>query len=403
MASDPVQEPSLRVLPRLLTGFGGLGVDAFVKLMYAMSSFVPFATQSLCLNVRWKKRATCAAPCVVLCPSRAISVADSVLIDPAKCISCNICATSCPHGVFEPRIPSDSSLYNGIIAARRKGKSTIRFSCDRCGGRYGKPERRGVRGAETIVLPCLGSLSDVLPIYAARLGCKVVIDPCPEDCGFSEGRKCYSLAMRRLCSVRESFVVRAYGDPPASEIGRAEGLERRRFLLSVGEAALKVLFDLEEPRGGAQSHDPYAQSLPHRRRELLILAQGLEPIPRNVGFDDYPILRIRIDSASCDLCGVCSKICPTGALRTRVKGTRSSIAFSAGACTGCRLCIEVCPKGCLSSSDAALSDINSEEVALVEKETCECRRCGFRRVRDASSADEDHCPMCEKKRTLVPA
>lgn len=366
-----------------------------------MSSFVPSVNQSSCPNVRWKKKAICNAPCVSLCPFKAISVTDSISIDPSKCISCNICATSCPHGVFDPKIPSDSSLYDGILAARKKGKNIIRFSCDRCNGRYGKPRKRRVKGAETIILPCLGSLSEALPVYAMRLDCRVTIDLCPEDCMFSEGRKCYELAMRRLENVRGSFVVRPYDASRATSNRRVTGLERRKFLLSAGEKIMKILFDLEEPRRNGPSPDLYRQSLPPRRKELLILTKGLEPNARNVSLENYPILDLQINKALCNLCEVCSMMCPTGALRSAEKGNSGSIAFSLGRCTGCRLCIEVCPKRCVSSSDASLGDINSGESVLIEKKIYKCKSCNFKFVRDASFAGEEICSMCVKKRSLV--
>ena len=366
-----------------------------------MSSFVPSANQSSCPNVRWKKKAVCNAPCVSLCPFKAISVTDSISIDPSKCISCNICATSCPHGVFDPKIPSDSSLCEGILAARKKGKDVIRFSCDRCNGRYGKPRRRAAKGAEKIVLPCLGSLSEALPVYAMLLDFRVTIDLCPEDCAFSEGRKCYNLAMRRLDNVRRSFVVRSYDASREAGNRRVTGLERREFLLSAGERIMKILFDLEEPRTNGLSPDFYRQSLPSRRKELLIVTKELESNARDVNFESYPMLDLQINKALCNLCEVCSVMCPTGALRYAEKGNSGSIAFSLGRCTGCRLCIEVCPNSCVSSSDASLGDINSSERVLVEKKMHKCKSCNFKLVHDASYADEEICSMCVKKRSLV--
>lgn len=384
-----------------MVGSGGFGLDTFIKLADMMSSFVPFANQSSCPNVRWKKKAICNAPCVSLCPFKAISVTDSISINPSKCISCNICATSCPYGVFDPKIPSDSILCEGILAARKKGKNIIRFSCDRCNGRYGKPRKRAVKGAETIVLPCLGSLSEALPVYAMLLDCQVTMDPCPEDCTFSEGKKCYELAMGRFENVRRSFVVRPYDVSRVTGNRRVTGLERRELLLSAGEKIMKTLFNLEEPRRNGPSPDLYRQSLPQRRKELLILTKGLEPNVRNVSLEDYPILDLQIDKALCNLCEVCSVMCPTGALRYAEKGNRGSIDFSLGRCTGCRLCIEVCPNSCVSSSNARLGDINSGESVLVQKKIYKCKSCNFKFVHDASCSGEEVCSMCVKKRSLV--
>ncbi len=347
------------------------------------------------------KKASCSAPCLALCPLKAITIDDSISIDSSKCISCNLCTISCPHGVFNAKIPSDGGLCESILAARKNGKEVIRFACDRCGGRYGKVRRKRMMGEEAIVLPCLGSLPETLPFYAMRLECEVVIDPCAEDCGLSEGRKCYELAMKRWNNIRESFVMRPIDASEETSRERNVGLERRDFLLSGGEEIMKLMFDLEEPRGGERASSVYRRSLPPRRRELLILTQGLEPRSRNVTSEDYPILDLQVSREPCNLCEVCSKLCPSGALRYSEGGDMGSIAFTGGKCTGCRLCIEACPKGCISSSDADLGALNSGEKILVERQIYRCRSCDFRFVRDGSSAAQNLCPLCEKKRNLV--
>jgi formate hydrogenlyase subunit 6/NADH:ubiquinone oxidoreductase subunit I len=164
---------------------------------------------------------------------------------------------------------------------------------------------------------------------------------------------------------------------------------------------MKILFDLEEPRRNGPSPDLYRQSLPPRRKELLILTRELESNARNVNLEDYPIMDLQINKALCNLCEVCSVMCPTGALRFAEKENSGSIAFSLGRCTGCRLCIEVCPNSCVSSSDASLGDINSNERVLIENKMCRCKSCNFKFVHDSSFVGEEICSMCVKKRSLV--
>jgi len=295
------------------------------------------------------------------------------------------------------------SLYESVLAAKKKGTDILRFVCDRCDGRYGRSKKRGVKGTETIILPCLGSLPETLAIHAMRLGCTVTVDPCPEECGFSEGRKCYELAMRRIESVRDSFDVRPYGTSRICGSEETTGLERRRFLLSAGENIMKVLFDLKEPPSPGPSQHMNGHSLPERRTELLVLTEGLAPKTMNERIVDYPILDIEVDEGPCGLCEVCSKMCPTGALKSSEEAGSASIVFSLGRCTGCRLCIEVCPKNCISSAHANPGAIHSVERVLVEKKVRRCRICDFRFVRNSSSKSEDFCSLCEKKRNLVVA
>lgn len=46
---------------------------------------------------------------------------------------------------------------------------------------------------------------------------------------------------------------------------------------------------------------------------------------------------------SCNLCNACTKICPTGALRSNGNGA-GNLLFSSAFCIGCRLCEDFCRK-----------------------------------------------------------
>jgi len=375
-----------------------LGFNTFARLADMLSSFVPYAESSACPNIRWRKKAVCDAACVSLCPTRALTITDTVAIDPSRCISCNVCATSCPQGVFTPRVPSDAALRDIVLSARKKGRKGVRFSCDRCGGRYGRPRRRPVRGVEIIALPCLGSLSEALPLYAMRMGLRVDVDPCSEDCRFPEGRECHKLAMNRLEDVLGSYVMKTYGPSGAADDSKLAGLERRKFLLFAGENIARTLLNLESLREEGPVRGLYAQSVPSRRRELLLLTHGLVSKAKTVGPREYPILDIRIDGAACDLCEICSKLCPTGALVYDEEGGSGSMSFSLGMCTGCWLCKEVCPKGCILTSNAPLGNLNAGPAVLVKKRIIRCKRCNFKYLRDARVSDRQSCPICDKKR-----
>ena len=400
--NDSASLSSLGVLPKLLSGTDGFGLDAITKLVDTFGSYAPSADESCCPNIRWRMKRICPAPCAALCPSQAISIADSITIDQSRCISCNICATACPHGVFDSTAPPDSSHYDTILSARKKGIKNIRFSCDRCGGRYGRSIGARSRGIETVVLPCLGSLSETLPIYALLVDCRVSIDPCPGDCRFNEGRECYELAVKRYETILQSYVVRPHNITGEIDDDGASGLERRAFLMSAGKGILRSLFGLDEPQSNGISSQLYRQSLPRRRRELLALTKGLAANSRAMDFERYPILDINLTGVDCDLCEICSKLCPTGALHYEEERGRGSISFTLGKCTGCRLCADVCPRECISYANARLGEIHSERRILVEKRLSRCKMCNFKLVGDVCPAGEESCPLCEKKMNPIP-
>jgi ech hydrogenase subunit F len=60
---------------------------------------------------------------------------------------------------------------------------------------------------------------------------------------------------------------------------------------------------------------------------------------------------ITIDFASCILCGICAKRCPTGAISVDKTGKEWKIDHLS--CVICTNCILVCPKKCLSLKENA--------------------------------------------------
>lgn len=55
-----------------------------------------------------------------------------------------------------------------------------------------------------------------------------------------------------------------------------------------------------------------------------------------------PKKRIEV-SPSCDLCGKCASVCPTGA----VKIDESKLKIDAKKCVACYACVILCPKGAI--------------------------------------------------------
>lgn len=51
--------------------------------------------------------------------------------------------------------------------------------------------------------------------------------------------------------------------------------------------------------------------------------------------------RIRRDDSKCFQCGVCTGVCPSGALH--ISRPLMEVVFAADRCTGCSLCVPICP------------------------------------------------------------
>jgi ferredoxin len=141
---------------------------------------------------------------------------------------------------------------------------------------------------------------------------------------------------------------------------------------------------------------------PSPRRELLreLLGRSERASRAVIAYRrDFPWGRIRVREAECSACGVCARVCPTGAICEEAeKGSHYRLHFDASACTNCGLCQEACP---LIEFDElfALADIaggQSRIVASVELSSCVV--CG----EVVPSGRGEACPTC-KKRQVGPA
>ena len=83
--------------------------------------------------------------------------------------------------------------------------------------------------------------------------------------------------------------------------------------------------------------------------------------------------RIEIDIDTCIFCGICSRKCPTDAIK--VDKTEKTWTIERMGCIQCSCCVEVCPKNCLINEAGYTSpDVEkivdtftvSEEVAVPE-------------------------------------
>src|SRR5438132_13533756 len=54
-------------------------------------------------------------------------------------------------------------------------------------------------------------------------------------------------------------------------------------------------------------------------------------------------MKVRIDYAICNSCGLCREVCPESAIRPTLLEPRHLYEVQEGKCTGCGECLEYCP------------------------------------------------------------
>lgn len=102
---------------------------------------------------------------------------------------------------------------------------------------------------------------------------------------------------------------------------------------------------------------------------LVLRWVGAKPATRGYPFvtrEPYKATRghIRIDHASCNLCSLCEKRCPTDAIRTDRQGR--TWAIERLKCIQCGACVEACAKGSLHMENTYSPPQTVRETFTVE-------------------------------------
>ena len=187
------------------------------------------------------------------------------VIDPDSCRACGICAANCPEVAIAHNL-SDDALF-GRIAMMTHGveKPVVGFYCRECAGAAiglsGQHRDRYPDGVRLIELPCLGRVSALHIVEAARLGAAgVFLAGCAEGrCQYRTGDTSaleqlhiaeevladsgtpLPLELWHLCAVDRLSVgrrIRMFAAKAAGDELSLEMLEREMELIGAGAGAL---------------------------------------------------------------------------------------------------------------------------------------------------------------------
>lgn len=207
-------------------------------------------------------------------------------------------------------------------------------------------------------------------MYRSRIHCTQ--DPVSLPSRLYTRREALSLALRRTGRTASALLP----VPPDSV---PDGTLWRQLLLY---RVKQFYTDTEDPEAPEERKDPSAGS-------------SGNPTVKSKSGAPVPALRWTIPqfSASCTACGICMRMCPSGAL-LRAPGPEGSARFYMALlphkCTGCGLCSRVCPvQGMLAPSPVRLSPVDRPILHAVAAKSCS-------RCREPVPADSgsDLCDRC---------
>lgn len=378
-------------------------VDASFKRLSAIQP-VWFCADA-CLKLR-PSRVGCEA-CRDVCPAQAIRVeADRVELA-AACTGCGQCSAICPSGALQVE------GFDELLQPLPEGQAaaSLRLECRRV-------PRKLTGGARQA--PCLGGISlTTLINLVARTPCAItLIDrgwcaTCPSGAGKAAMNELVDAARTVVADVGlpDERFPRVLNVPTPHELALsmsavADGppVTRRAFfgalLKRTAEAATAIRSpDIArlavETTRSALSVSPVIHYTRKRMAASLVELAGQAGKALSAKF--FPDMSV---SGRCALHGVCSAVCPSGALAVIRSETSAGLCFDPELCLACGLCTRHCPTGSLSMSTIGnAADTHSmDEKQLNLYPLRDCVMCGKVFV---SHGFDDTCPACHGNRKMA--
>jgi ferredoxin len=371
-------------------------IDSIMKIIDFLN--VPFIEirRGQCSNIRLKGSCD---KCTKFCPTDALGIEGDVTIDPKKCIRCGSCQTVCHSGVFTVLDGSDET-YLSEIDIISSDYNRILFECNGCFNTFRIKRKKAPKGTGKLVVPCLGRINEIMLLRCRELGFSdVSFSECHPKCPFNGAK----LALDEISDLAEILANALNLRPTASDNNsiftkdhakKGNASDRRDFVFALGKRAAAIALDVNKTKQGLGKQ---GQILPLRRGFLISYAENYDISDFKTKIGNLPFSEIAIEN-TCDLCGACTYICPTGALRTKEDNTELSLVFEFAQCIGCGLCDKICDRGSIIIKDSVdLGNLITDPQIIYSLSARNCTKCN---MQFHSNSDSQFCPGCEKREGL---
>ena len=312
---------------------------------------IPFLNESMCLNRR--NRFEPCGLCESACTFNALRISAGLpVINVKKCTACGLCASVCPSEALKLR---DYKIFRDLSA-----KDTVK--CMKAGGNF-----------------CLRSLSPALISAIVILNRKInFVMPC-ENCELSEkvSEKNFETAFTFLDALRVGHDVKIIRD------GNFEDEYSRRDMLAMIFA-----------RGKSKGSNILEDVIFHGRNNIFLAREFLSDRLKDSNAEILPGVFYDFSvSESCDACGMCEALCPSGAWSLKKSEAKAQLTFDAVLCPGCMLCVRKCPHKAITLREKFSWPLESS--AKKEFQRFRCRHCGKWFI--VKEPEQELCASCSGK------
>lgn len=345
-----------------------------------------------CLRAR-DKESDCDL-CVRACPSSAITLDGGVHVDGDACIRCGLCLHRCPAGVFDGR----DGVYKLLHCTTQVvDHETIELACS------AHPEAaNGAKDVDAVICAnsCLSTYGPSAYTGLLALGVKQVrvrLDACA-NCPLGALR---AEIEHEIDTTQTLLAPLGLGDAvivaPEAAAPKARPtytitnppVSRRGFFQTFARQSVAGVDDIQLPNAPQIEGE---RSAPRERRRLVnglhfIAQQGTDA---SLGIEGFTRIGV---TPGCTACGLCARVCPTGALTVETTSDHFEVIFSAAQCTDCGICTRFCGPGVLQTyGPPTYDDVLAPELWLLyEGELAQCQRCS---ATYAAEPDQTMCPIC---------
>ena len=333
------------------------------KLSSMLAQLSPLKVNSSACSRAITPKSAC-TKCEDVCPNNAI-IFNKDQLTIAQCLYCGKCVTACPNDVFR------------LELNLKTADNTLFFSCSPYLDQFKKIDK----SAPICRCNCLSQLHPELLVnllaHKQRLIFFLDSSQCQQCFAFSldalyQNLKVYSKAWPDL--LQDKFIIIKKPDELNSYLQQCsiDNMvdESRRHLfhqmfqsakVMPAKVASNTLDKFKDQNDHVQFTVPLGLSV--RKHYLKTACQSQPP-----AHPDAPLPFKTLRASDCIFCGVCHRLCPTGAMQQRQKDGLEQLIYAPHLCNHCDICTTVCyPQALKWQEPLTAQDLAEKTIYLIAK------------------------------------